>query len=133
MSPENIHSKGAELSFEEKITAIGQEWEEINYIINVDQTDRPTDAEQGKVKNILERLASKGVTPENHEVAAALKKISDCEDEIYKLENQTTKTGEDEPDVDISAEEDAAIDLNEAKENLKELVEKYHTLVLGAY
>lgn len=132
---ENTQSEHPEPSFEAKNAALANEWPRI--MLYADDSSRDTNdlhrtdygvdegyeykSESRGLKGCLERLSREGVTPENHEVAKALKRLHEA-DEAF-----TAHMHGENNDSDVAA------NFEEAREAMKDIIEKYQPIVTGAY
>jgi hypothetical protein len=148
MSFENPQSERPEPSFEAKNTALANEWprimtlagepSDLNGIHGIDygvDEGYSNRSEAKGIEGVLERLARSGVTPENHEVAAAMKKVIDTEAHLDALRAEQAASGysSERAMQIIDLKPEALQEIEDAKEALKDAIAKHQPAVTGGY
>jgi hypothetical protein len=144
MSFENPQAEQQEPSFEEKNTALANEWPRIMVLAGESRDVNGTHHTEYGVDEGhsykseargMEGVLESGVTPKNHEVAAALKGVIDAENALDELRQEQADEGYHSEEVPyLRAMKPGTLQtLEEAKESLRDAVAKHQPAVTGAY
>ena len=145
MSLEKLH---VEPSFEAKNIALANEWPIIMVMsgLSVDANslhhrkygvddEYSYESDARFMEGILERLANKGVTPENHGLVKALKRVTDSWNALDVLRNEQLHVGNDNDRAREIINEKAAMreEIKEAEEALEDAIHEHQPAVTGAF